>query len=118
MNRLAALQQFLEQYDRKGMGGQGGGYNIGFDPYGVLDFANKMNGENRAGARMSWAQQMAGPADDGGGAEPPPDFFGGDDQPRNALAAFRRPDPVGTPMSAPPRAARRPPNMLAYLGGR
>lgn len=78
------LRQFLELYDKQGMGAQGGGYNSGFDPYGVLDHANKMNAENSAGA-MLMQQRMAGSGD--GGGEPAPNFFANAQQ-----AAYQQPE--------------------------
>jgi hypothetical protein len=106
MNRLAELQQLLAAGPR---------YNSGFDPYGVLDHANRMNAENNAGAMM---MQQRMQEQEGGESAPPPDFFAGE-PPRNALAAFRRPQPMD-PMRMPPRqnSMPRPNNMLAYYGGR
>lgn len=104
--------RWLAQYDQQGMGAQGGGYSGGFDPYGVLDFANKMNGANRAGARTSWAERMA--AQEGGSAMP--DFFGPGqaDGPSNALTGYSAPRRMDAEsMMPPPRAPMaRPTNVL------
>jgi hypothetical protein len=92
------LRQFLDMYDKQGMGGNV--YNGGFDPYGVLDFANKMNGANANGARMAWAERMASQPQQ----QQQPDYFGAD-QPPNVLQPYTAPRQFNPndPANIPPR---------------